>query len=137
MPRTRYAISGPTLSIATTLMGTGLLGSLLGVRSEQAGISAGVMGVANGFSAPLYALGSAYTYDWMPKDQILSASTALLMTYSLGAVCGPLLTAAAMTAVGVNGFFWALIAGHIALAAYLSYRMVVSPDRAIATIGVD
>ena len=37
MPRTRYAISGLTLSIATTLMGTGLLGSLLGVHSEQAG----------------------------------------------------------------------------------------------------
>src|SRR5262249_44801962 len=90
-----------------------------------------VLGLAlGGFSGPLYALGSSYTYDWLPREQVVSASTALLITYSVGAVCGPLLAAAMMTTVGVDGFFWALIIGHVALGGFIAARMVVSPDRA-------
>ncbi|HEY4333982.1 MAG TPA: MFS transporter, partial [Ilumatobacteraceae bacterium] len=46
MARTRHAVVGITAAVGTTLMGTGLLGSLLGVRAKRAGISAAVMGVA-------------------------------------------------------------------------------------------
>ena len=90
-----------------------------------------------GFSAPLYALGNAYTHDWLPPGQIVPASSALLSTYSIGAVFGPLLAAAAMTLFGTVGFFWALLVAHSLLAAFMTYRLVVSPDRAYATVGVD
>lgn len=94
-----------------------------------------------GCSTPLYPLGNSYTHDWLPEGQVVAASTALLITYSLGAVFGPLLAAAAMTSLGVQGFFWALIVGHGALGAFMIYRMTVAPDsagaRALATAGVD
>jgi MFS family permease len=90
-----------------------------------------------GFSAPLYALGNAYTHDWLPPGQVLAASRALLSTYSIGAVFGPLLAAAAMTAFGTAGFFWALLIAHALLAVFMSYRMVVAPDRAFAPVAVD
>ncbi|MCU1391894.1 MAG: arabinose efflux permease family protein [Ilumatobacteraceae bacterium] len=84
--------------------------------------------LVGGFSTPLYALGNAYTHDWLPEGQVVAASSALLITYSVGAVFGPLLAAAAMTMVGVNGFFWALVIGHGGLAAFMVYRLVVAPD---------
>ncbi len=90
-----------------------------------------------GFSAPLYALGNAYTNDWLPPGQTLAASRALLSTYSIGAVFGPLLAAASMTAFGTAGFFWALVIAHSALALFMSYRIVIAPDRAYTPIGVD
>ncbi|HEY4332082.1 MAG TPA: hypothetical protein VGM78_05915, partial [Ilumatobacteraceae bacterium] len=90
-----------------------------------------------GVSAPLYALGSAYTFDWLPKGQVVSASTALLITYSFGAALGPLLAAVAMVAFGTHGFFWALLFAHALLAAFMSYRIIVAPDRAATPLGVD
>lgn len=90
-----------------------------------------------GCSTPLYPLGNAYTHDWLPTGQVVAASSALLITYSMGAVFGPLLAAAAMTAFGVAGFFWALIVGHGALALFMGYRMVVAPDRTAMAIGID
>lgn len=93
--------------------------------------------VIGGCSSPLYALGNSYTHDWLPPGQVVAASSALLMTYSVGAVCGPLIAAAAMTSFGVQGFFWALIVGHSALALFMGYRMVVAPDRSALIAGVD
>lgn len=93
--------------------------------------------VIGGCSSPLYALGNSYTHDWLPKGQVVAASSALLMTYSVGAIFGPLLAAAAMTAFGVHGFFWALIVGHGALALFMSYQLVVAPDRSALIAGVD
>jgi MFS family permease len=90
-----------------------------------------------GCSAPLYALGNSYTHDWLPAGQVVAASSALLVTYSVGAVIGPLLAAAAMTSFGVQGSFWALIVGHGALAVFMGYRMVVAPDRSALIAGVD
>ena len=90
-----------------------------------------------GFSAPLYALGNAYTHDWLPPGQRLAASRALLSTYSMGAIFGPLLAAAGMTAFGTEGFFWALLVAHATLAVFMSYRIVVAPDRAYSPITVD
>ena len=81
-----------------------------------------------GCSTPLYPLGNAYTHDWLPEGQVVAASSALLITYSVGAVFGPLLAAAAMTMFGVNGFYWALIIGHGLLAAFMTYRLIVAPD---------
>jgi MFS family permease len=94
-----------------------------------------------GCSTPLYALGNSYTHDWLPAGQVVAASTALLITYSMGAIFGPLLAAVAMTNLGDNGFYWALIVSHGLLGAFMTYRMVVAPDiptaRALATAGVD
>ena len=94
-----------------------------------------------GCSTPLYALGNSYTHDWLPSGQVVAASSALLITYSMGAVFGPLLGALAMTTLGVNGYFWALIAGHALLAVFMIYRMTVYPDstatRALSSAGID
>ena len=90
-----------------------------------------------GFSAPLYALGNAYTHDCLPEGQVVAASSALLSTFSIGAVFGPLLAAVAMTAFGVTGFFWALLGSHLALAGFMGYRIAFSPERAHMSVAVD
>lgn len=112
------------LCAATIGLCTGLL--VVGPGTLAAYVLAFAVG---GCSTPLYALGNAYTHDWLPPGQVVAASTALLITYSVGAIFGPLLAAASMTIVGVEGYFWALIIGHAMLATFMSYRMVVAPDR--------
>ena len=116
----------------STLLCLALLGAEPGTASFYA-----LAFALGGCSAPLYALGSSYTYDWLPREHVVSASTALLITYSLGAVAGPLLAAAMMTAVGVAGFFWALIIGHVALGGFMAVRVIVSPDPVALTAQVD
>ena len=90
-----------------------------------------------GFSAPLYALGNAYTHDSLPEGQVVAASSALLSTFSIGAVFGPLLAAVAMTAFGVTGFYWALLVAHLSLAGFMGYRIAFSPERAHMSVAVD
>jgi len=124
------------LCAATMLICAGLL--IVTPASAPAYALAFALG---GCSTPLYALGNSYTHDWLPAGQVVAASSALLITYSMGAVFGPLLAAAAMTAFGVAGFFWALILSHGLLGLFMIYRMTVSPDtvaaRALTTAGID
>ena len=120
------------LCVATSVLCVAMLNTPAG--SIPAFVLAFALG---GFSAPLYALGNAYTHDWLPPGQALAASRALLSTYSIGAVFGPLLAAAAMTAFGTGGYYWALLAAHASLALFMSYRIVVSPDLAYAPVTVD
>ncbi|MGH1491703.1 MAG: MFS transporter [Acidimicrobiales bacterium] len=77
-----------------------------------------------GFSFPLYSLGIAYTNDWISPEQTMGASSALVTTNGVGAILGPIVSAALIIFLGNSMFFVSLIMTHGAIAAYLAFRIV-------------
>ncbi len=96
-------------------------------------LSLGAFTLLGGLNTPLYALANAYTNDWLPADKVVAASSVLLNLYALGAITGPLVTASWMNLVGSHGFFWALLAVHGVLAAFMTVRIIVAPDHLATT----
>lgn len=58
-----------------------------------------------GVTFALYPLCVAHTNDWLDDQDFVSASGGLLLTYSAGAIVGPLVAAGAMAGSGPAGFF--------------------------------
>ncbi|MEK0084534.1 MFS transporter [Benzoatithermus flavus] len=83
--------------------------------------------LVGGLSLPLYAVCVAHTNDFLSPEQMVGASSALILGYGLGAAIGPTLTASAMQLAGPSGFplFLALVHGAIGLFAF--YRMTRRP----------
>ena len=77
-----------------------------------------------GMTFSLYSLTIAYTADWLPQSQLTAASAALVRVNGVGAVFGPLVVAPAMALSSPQAFFWALVATHGFIAAYISWRVL-------------
>ncbi|TVS01447.1 MAG: MFS transporter [Rhodobacteraceae bacterium] len=83
--------------------------------------------LAGGMTTPLYALFLAYANDWLAQDEMAAASGALVFTFGLGAILGPLVTGAAMERFGAYTF-WLIMSGTFALiAGYAMWRMTQRP----------
>ncbi|MFO1035958.1 MAG: MFS transporter [Geminicoccaceae bacterium] len=76
-----------------------------------------------GLSLPLYAVLVAHTNDYLSPDQMVGASSALVLAYGVGAVIGPIAVATCMQVLGPNGFVLYLAAIHAAIGAYTAWRM--------------
>jgi MFS family permease len=83
----------------------------------------GAMTVLGGLSLPLYSIAAAYTNDWVEPEHVTGAASQLIVLYGIGAFVGPMVTAGLMRVLGVDGYPWALIAMHVAIVAFLVYRM--------------
>ncbi len=79
--------------------------------------------LVGGLSLPLYAVCVAHTNDFLTSEQMVGASSALVLAFGIGAAAGPTLTALAMQAMGAIGFpvFLALV--HLALGVFALWRM--------------
>lgn len=88
------------------------------------------VGLYMGLSAAIYPIAVAITNDLMESDQITSASTALLLSYGLGSILGPLISAMFMEVLGARGLF---ISNALILAG-LTLFMVAGPGRSHPTI---
>lgn len=84
----------------------------------------GLMFTVGGFSFPLYSLGIAYTNDWIKPEQAMGASSALVTMNGIGAVLGPVMSAALIVFLGNSMYFISLAMTHGAIAVYLAYRIV-------------
>ena len=80
------------------------------------------MAAIGGNSYPLYSLAGAYTNDWVPASKITAAASQLVLLYGAGAMIGPIVTSLMMGAIGIDGFVWTVIAVHVVIAAFLTYR---------------
>jgi MFS family permease len=80
-----------------------------------------------GLTLPLYAVCVAHTNDFLTSDQMVGASSAILLAYGLGATVGPTLAALVMEAVGPNGFPLFLAVVHGAIGLFALYRMTRRP----------
>jgi len=83
--------------------------------------------VVGGLVLPMYALCAAHTNDFLSKEQMVGASSALLLSYCLGAVLGPTLAAASMQALGPAGYPLFLAAVHGGIGAFALWRMTRRP----------
>jgi MFS family permease len=79
--------------------------------------------LVGGLSLPLYAVCVAHTNAFLTSEQMVGASSALVLAFGLGAAVGPTLTAITMQALGPLGFpiFLALV--HLALGLFALWRM--------------
>ena len=76
-----------------------------------------------GFSFPLYAIGGAYTNDWVSPEQMGAAASQLVTLYGLGAMLGPLVAAPFLDIIGAQGFAWSIISLHAVVLLFLIYRI--------------
>lgn len=77
-----------------------------------------------GFTYPLYALAGAYTNDWTPPDKLTAANSQLVTIYGIGALVGPLLASAVMSASSPRSYFAVSAGLHVVLIAFLFYRIL-------------
>jgi len=83
------------------------------------------VGLYMGLSAAIYPIAVAITNDLMESHQVTAASTALLLSYGVGSIIGPLLSALFMELLGAKGLF---ISNALVLGG-LSLFMLVGPSR--------
>lgn len=88
------------------------------------------VGLYMGLSAAIYPIAVAITNDLMESHQITSASTALLLSYGLGSIIGPLVSAMFMEFLGARGLF---VSNALILAGLIVF-MVMGPGRSHPTI---
>lgn len=84
------------------------------------------VGLYMGISAAIYPIAVAITNDLMEPHQVTSASTALLLSYGLGSIIGPLVSALFMDFLGPRGLF---ISNTLILGGLIAFMLFVSKRR--------
>lgn len=107
--------------MAAALCGTAI--SVYGATGPSGALLLVTVGLAGGFTMPLYALLNAHTNDWIDPEQIVGAGSRLVMASGIGAITGPFLASMAMDAFGAGGFFWFLAVVQVLVAAYAAWRL--------------
>lgn len=82
-----------------------------------------LMAVFGGLAIPLYSLCIAHANDYLEPEQMVAASSALVLASGVGAVLGPITASLSMSLLGPDGFFWWLALIHAALGGFAAYRM--------------
>jgi MFS family permease len=103
------AVSGVLALIELPNAGTIALGSLFG-----------------GFAFALYPLCVAHSNDHLEEDERIGASSGLVLTYSVGAMAGPLVGSAGMGALGPTGLFAGITLLAASGAAFGIWRSIAS-----------
>lgn len=71
--------------------------------------------IFGGISLPLYSMALAYTNDHLSQDQMVAASSSMVLIYGIGALLGPMLSSVFMSVLGSWGFFLIQILAHAAV----------------------
>ncbi|MBL4907401.1 MAG: MFS transporter [Sneathiella sp.] len=79
-----------------------------------------------GFCMPLYSLCIAYTNDYLEPDEMVAASSGLILVNGVGAVVGPVAISSLMAYYGASAFFVFLAAAHVFIAVFTLYRMSIT-----------
>lgn len=81
--------------------------------------------VFGGFTFPIYSIAVAHTNDFLESEDLVSASSSLLLVYGSGAILGPLIAGLMMGWMGAFGLY-ALLAGVMIVTVFFAiYRMLV------------
>lgn len=81
----------------------------------------------SGFTYPLYSLSVAHTNDFLRTEQMVAASSAILLANGIGASLGPSLAAFALDRFGPAGFVGFVAAVNLVIAVFGVWRMTVRP----------
>ena len=88
------------------------------------------VGLYMGISAAIYPIAVAITNDLMETHQITAASTALLLSYGIGSIIGPLISSLFMDLLGPRGLF---VSNALMLGGLILF-MVAGPKRQHPTV---
>ena len=80
-------------------------------------------GLYGGLSFPLYSLSVAHANDYVEPQDLVQASSGLLVAYGVGASLGPIAAAAVMGALGPHGLFVYSAVITAAFGRFVLYRM--------------
>jgi MFS family permease len=110
------------------MTGVTLLAAVVALISNQTATGDGILFFVltclfGGLSLPMYSLCLAHTNDHLRPDQLVAASSSLVLISGVGAVIGPLATSTAMSILGSGGFYNVLVAAHAAIGVFALYRM--------------
>jgi len=111
-------IIGVLSSLAVIVMGLLML-----TQTPSSWLTTALLFAIGGFSFPLYAVGGAYTNDWVSQEQMGAAASQLVTLYGLGAMIGPLVAAPFLDIIGTQGFAWSIISLHALILLFLIYRI--------------
>jgi MFS family permease len=85
-----------------------VLGLVMLTQTPSSWVTTALLFAIGGFSFPLYAVGGAYTNDWVSQEQMGAAASQLVTLYGLGAMIGPLVAAPFLDIIGTQGFAWSM-----------------------------
>ena len=83
--------------------------------------------IIGGMSLPMYALCAAHANDFLSREQMVGASSALLLSYGIGAALGPTAAAFTMQALGPAGLPLFLLVIHASIGGFALWRMTRRP----------
>lgn len=102
------------------------MGTLVVIKEPLPGLL--VLGVFyGGCIANVYPIAVAQTFDYVMPGRYVAASSGLLVSFSVGAILGPLTASAVMAAAGPAGFPAFVAVVSVVFAAYTLYRIVQRP----------
>src|SRR5258708_5056520 len=78
-------------------------------------------------SFPGLSAGSPTANDRLEPDQMVAASSSLMLAYGLGAILGPVTVGQAMQHLGPPGYFVYLAAAHLLIGLFALWRMIRRP----------
>jgi MFS family permease len=115
------------------ITGTTFAAAILAVIADRvAGLSDLWLLVAvcafGGMTLSLYSLCVAYTNDHLSSEQLIAASSGLVLANGIGAILGPSIAGIAMDLVGASGFFAWLFVVHAAIGVFGLWRMTRRPS---------
>ena len=100
-----------------------VLGLVMLTQTPSSWFTTALLFAIGGFSFPLYAVGGAYTNDWVSQEQMGAAASQLVTLYGFGAMIGPLVAAPFLDIIGTQGFAWSIISLHAQILLFLIYRI--------------
>ena len=100
-----------------------VLGLVMLTQTPGSWFTTALLFAIGGFSFPLYAVGGAYTNDWVSQEQMGAAASQLVTLYGFGAMIGPLVAAPFLDIIGTQGFAWSIISLHALILLFLIYRI--------------
>ena len=100
-----------------------VLGLVMLTQTPSSWLTTALLFAIGGFSFPLYAVGGAYTHDWVSQEQMGAAASQLVTLYGFGAMIGPLVAAPFLDIIGTQGFAWSIISLHALILLFLIYRI--------------
>jgi MFS family permease len=100
-----------------------VLGLVMLTQTPSSWSTTALLFAIGGFSFPLYAVGGAYTNDWVSQEQMGAAASQLVTLYGFGAMIGPLVAAPFLDIIGTQGFAWSIFSLHTLILLFLIYRI--------------
>ncbi len=109
--------------IIASSMGGAIIAMMASLYTGSGWVLFGIITLLGGFIMPLYSLCIAHTNDYLNPQQMVAASSTLILVSSMGAVVGPPITAFAMDFADSRAFFWSLAFSLGVISLFAIWRM--------------